>query len=268
MKKFISLLIVLVMSSLLIACESQPEIMYSGEKRSYTERLNSDGSVYRRWYYRYNPNGEISTSSCCIADGTCIQRNTYTYNEMDLVSTETIYKDGKKASYTEYTYSEDGNLSKEITYSPNENNQTTYNETFYYYDSDGNEIKSVTHDGSGDVSRIKHTNYDELKNKTSEQFYDSGENLLGEIIYTYEDSKLTATEYSGNQLTEFSREEYFYTGENVTKTIFYDAEGNRKYVDTAEYEGENCVHRMRVDENSTIVYTWNAYFDSFMTLIG
>ena len=55
---------------------------------------------------------------------------------------------------------------------------------------------------------------------------------------------------------------------NPVKTVFYGVNGEHLYTDTAEYEGDRCMHRIRVDANNAIVYTWDAYYDSFLSLIG
>ena len=284
MKKLVSLLFIFTMIFTLVSCDSPPETSYAGEKKAYTEKIKGDGTVEYRWYYRYDPNGEISTSSRCNANGLCVQRETFTYNESNDVLSKTIYISNeagtatKKVSYTEYIYSDDGKLCKEITNLPNE-----YKETVYEYNADGNISASKDYNLAGEIIGTKQYIYDSLKNLTNENFYDGNSNYLGGIVYTYKDSKLSSKKYDGNQISEItetdakgeitksfliSKEEYYYDGENVTKTFFYDIEGNRIYTETAEYDGDRCMHRMRVDASNAIIFTWNAYYDSFMSLIG
>ncbi len=278
MKKLLSLLIIFTIFFALVSCHKQPETTYAGEKRSYTEKIKGDGTVEYRWYYRYNPNGEISTSSRCIADGTCVQRDSYTYNDSNAVLSKTSYLLGKKAAYTEYIYSDDNKLIREKIYLPDE-----YKETAYEYNDDGNISFSKDYNLAGEIIGFKHLSYDSSGNLTSEKYYDGNENYLGGITYIYENSLLTHKEYDGNQIVKItetdqegnvtvlaliSKEQYHYTGDNITKTFYFDSAENRIYTETAEYENDNCIHRVRVDADNSIVYTWTAYYDSFMSLIG
>jgi len=278
LKKLLSSLFILTLFFTFVSCQKPTESIYSGEKKSYTEKIKGDGTVEYRWYYKYNPNGEISTSMRCIEDGTCVQRESYTYDETNALVSKTIYILGKKVSYTEYIYSEDGKLHMEKTNLPDE-----YKETIYEYFPDGNISTLKDYNLAGEFIGMKSLSYDGSGNLISEKFYDGNDNYLGGITYIYENSKLTTKEYDGNQLllinetdskgeitktSVISRENYYYEDGNVTKTFYFDSEGNRLYTETAEYENDRCMHRMRVDEDNAIIFTWNAYYDSFMSLIG
>ena len=246
------------------ACEDSDTTPYQNEEKlSYTEMLNGDGSIAKRWYYKYYIDGEISTSMKCAEDGTCIQRNEYTYNDKNLKDTEIIYLLGKKTSVTEFTYTEDDKIKTEKVYLPD-----GITETVYHYKDNGDEDFVEKFNASGEIVSVKYCVYDETGNKTKERFFDGNENYTGGIEYTYEGSLLITKEYVGNTSPEFSKEEYTYNGENVVKTILYDKNGTRAYTDNAEYSGEKCMHRMRVDSANNIVYTWDAYYDSFLSLIG
>lgn len=263
LKKLIILILLLTLSLTFIACEQKDDNDYAGEKLSYTEMINGDGSVAKRWYYKYNPDGEVSTSTRCEEDGSCIQRNEYTYNENNLIDTEIIYIYGKKTSVTEYTYTDDGKIKTEKVYRPD-----SITEKIIYYNSDGSEDFTETLDASGKIIGIKRCIYDDAGNKIKERFYNENDTQTGGIEYTYEGSKLIMKEYINGALDEFSKEEYTYDGENITKTLLYDKSGKLLYIDTAEYEEDRCMHRTRFDSNNSIVYTWDAYYDSFLTLIG
>ena len=263
MKRFFTAFVSLIILFSFSACNNDTTTQYEGEKLAYTEMTNSDGSIAKRWYYKYYPDGEISTSTRCSEDGTCIQRNEYTYTPENLKETEIIYIYGKKASVTEFSYNDDGKLKSEKNYLPD-----SITETSYYYNPDGTIDYTQSVNASGEIVSTKRCIYDESGNMIKERFFDANDYQTGGIEYTYEGKKLIMKEYIRGALDEFSREEYTYDGENVVKTLLYDRTGNLIYTDTAEYEGDICMHRMRVDSNNAIVYTWDAYYDSFLTLIG
>ncbi len=265
MKRLISILISVVLSFSLASCTNRNEEAddYSGEKLSYTEMIDGDGIVLKRWYYKYYPDGEISTSTRCLEDGTCVQRNEYTYNDDKLKNCETIYIYGKKASVTEFTYTDDGKIKTEKVYLPD-----SITESVYYYNSDGTENRVETLDAEGQLIKTKLCIYDEAGDKKKERFFNANNTYTGGIEYTYENHVLIMKEYVRSAVGEFSKEEYTYDGENIVKTVFYDPSGKLLYTDTAEFDGERVLHRMRKAADDSIVYTWDAYYDSFLTLIG
>ncbi len=262
MKKFFAIFFVLVALSAFTACKDENSSNFDGEKLSYTEMLKGDGTIDKRWYYKYYPDGEISTSMRCLEDGTCVQRNEYTYTEDNLKETETIYVLGKKTSVTEYSYSEDKKLYSEKNYLP-----TEITETLYYYNADGTLDYTEKRKANGDL--ISSHRYIYMADKlTEESFFDASDNKIGGILYTYSKDHIKTVEYSGIAATDYAKEDRTYDGENLIKTLFYNAEGQLLYTDTAEYDGDRCMHRLRVDSNNSIVYTWDAYYDSFVSLIG
>ena len=263
MKKTLITLLVLIIALTFSACTNTEENSYDGEKLSYTEMLKGDGTIDKRWYYKYYPDGEISTSMRCTEDGTCLQRNEYTYNEMNLKETETIYILGKKSSVTEYSYSEDGLLTSEKKFLPE-----SITETIYHYNEDGTLDYYEQYDASEALVALKQCKYSAGGNLLREDFMDPERNVHGSIIYTYSNDQIKSIEYEGSAVTEHAKEVHTYDGENLIKNEYYNSEGQLLYRDTAEYDGDRCMHRMRVNNNNAIVYTWDAYYDSFLTLIG
>lgn len=262
MRKISAILLVLAVLLTFVACNDENSFNYDGEKLSYTEMLKGDGTIDKRWYYKYYPDGEISTSMRCLEDGTCVQRNEYTYTEDNLKKTETIYILGKKTSVTEYSYTEDKKLYSEKNYLP-----TEITETLYYYNGDGTLDYTEKRNANGDLMSSHRYTYTADK-LIEESFFDALDNKIGSILYTYSKDYIKTVEYSGIAVKDYAKEDRTYDGENLIKTLFYNAEGQLLYTDTAEYDGDRCMHRLRVDSNNSIVYTWDAYYDSFVSLIG
>ena len=262
MKKLLLIFTALSMLLSFSACSRKDDNPYDGEKLSYTEMLDGNGSVTKRWYYKYNIDGEISTSMRCTEDGTCVQRNEYTYTEDNLKASEIIYILGKKTSVTQYTYTEDKKLETETVYLPDSITTTTYE-----YNADGTEKSYDKRDSEGNLLSRKSYSYSADK-LSSETFYDAYNNITGSILYTYEGENIKSKEYSGVAVSEYAKEVFTYEKNNPVKTVYYGVSGEHLYTDTAEYEGDRCIHKMRVDANNAIVYTWDAYYDSFLSLIG
>lgn len=263
MKKTLITLLIFVMALSFSACSAPEDNPYDGEKLSYTEMLKGDGTIDKRWYYKYYPDGEISTSMRCTEDGTCLQRNEYTYNEMNLKETEVIYVLGKKSSVIEYSYTDDGLLTSEKKFLPEE-----ITETLYYYNEDGTLNYYEQYDASENLIGLKQCEYSTDGKLIRENFLDSEHNVLGSIIYTYSNNQIKTIQYEGSAINEYAKEVHTYDGENLIKNEYYNQEDQLLYRDTAEFDGDRCMHRMRVDSNNAIVYTWDAYYDSFLTLIG
>lgn len=263
MKKTIITFLIL---SLLIlpSCKNGQEKQFEGQKLSYTKMIDPGRNIIRFWKYRYNPQGEISTTQRCAEDGTCLQRNEYTYNEAGLTETETIYLAGKKVLYNVFTYDDTKKLISKKAYIPE-----GFTETFYFYLPDGKNDFEEDRDKDGNLIKTKVYIYDEVSgNKIKERSLDANSNYLGGTEFTYENDLLVKMEYVGNASEEFSCEEYTYEGENIVKKIFYDKAGNLIYTDFLEYDQNGCSKQTRQDKDGNIVYIWTSHYADFITLIG
>ncbi len=263
MKKTI---IALLLSALIIVpgCGNKAESDFSGQKLSYTKMIDHERNVMKIWKYKYNIQGEVSTSIRCAKNGTCLQRNEYTYLDSGLKDTETIYVLGKKALYTKFTYDEKGVLLYKETY-----NSEGKTKTVYSYHPDGRNDIDEDFDKDGNLIKTTHHIYDETgKNKLKERTLDKNSKYLSGIEFTYDGNLLIKKEYVAGASDEFSKEEYIYDGENITEKFFYDKSGNLIYKDLLEYDHNGCSKQVRYDKDGNLVYTWTSHYADFITLIG
>lgn len=249
---------------LLPGCNDKTVTEFTGQKLSYTKMRDPERNIIKIWKYKYNFQGEVSTSLRCAKDGTCVQRNEYTYTDSGLKSTETIYLLGEKALCNKFTYDDEGKLLSKNTYTPE-----GFTKTAYSYLPDGRNDFDRELDEDGNLIKITYHLYDELsKNKIKEQTFDKTSKLLSGIDFTYEDNLLIKKEYIGNSSEEFSREEYTYDGENIVTKVFFDKSGNLIYKDFLEYDHNGCSKQIRYDKDGNLVYTWTSHYADFITLIG
>ena len=245
-------------------CSIKEPSSFEGQKLSYTKMTDPERNLIKIWKYKYNLQGEISTSMRCAKDGTCLQRNVYTYMDSGLKETETIYVSGQKALYSKFSYSDEGSLLSKSTYTPEGFTKTTYS-----YLPDGRNDIDEDFDKDGNLIKTIHHIYDEVsKNKIKELTLDKNSNFLSEIEFTYDGNLLIRKDYLGSSSDEFSREEYTYDGENIAEKLFYDKSGNLIYKDFLEYDHNGCSKQIRYDKDGNLVYTWTSHYADFITLIG
>ena len=234
LKRILSAFLILILSLALVGCkeEEEPVNHLPDEKLAYTTQYDKNGGLMTLWNYKYDLEGNVTSSTCQKQEGHT-QRNVYTYDENGNEASLTVYLNGGKHSYFEYAYDENGNKTTTTLY---------------------------TKDGSKTTTTFSYEN-----GLLISEFEESGINTT----YVYEDGILKAKNYSFSAHQEFSKEEYFYEGDKNTKTNYYGKAGELLYIDTITYneDGNKETIKRRTTDGS-LVFTWTAYYEPHLTLIG
>ena len=196
--------------------------------------------------FTYDENGRLAKISCLDTDGLTEEYDCFYDQKGNLIKTTYRYTDGVVETY-EYTYNENGDQTKMVVsdttgyYFSQENFYDadgkqinaviiSDNETYthdYVYDADGNVMKIISKDESGNELIVDDYFYDE-KGRHIKTTYIEADTITGFLEYTYNDADQILSE----------RYEY---GEDEVYTFFYTYDGNGTVVEIREEEIDNYV---------------------------
>lgn len=184
---------------------------------------------------------------------------------VDLLARENSYfADGSLDEYTVYTYEDESDkLLTRTTYSDDD---AVLEKREYEYEN-GNMIKELVYDASGDLQTYYSYEYDEDGNLLSRETYNADDELQLRSTYEYDGkgNKTAWSVYSGSGAL-FSTTEYFYTDGNFTRAETYTPAGDLDVVFSNEYNDDGNVVKstqMEPDE-SVIEFRTYAYEDGFL----